>query len=268
MGNKQLAKFWTVAFALAWLLTIPPAVAQLGLIESSPIPAGLGVSIGIAPAIAAWVASRHDGQKDFWRSMFRRPSPFWTSVVAIALPPAMLAIAYGVSAFRGHPIKVELGTHLFVFGALWLLLAFTEEIGWRGFALPRLVEKYGYWSGSLILGIAWCIWHYPKLLSSPYLGTIAEAAPLIALFSIQIVISNFILCWLYLRSGGSVLSTTLFHASFNIVATSYFLAATDLVITGLLTLVAIAIAVFDNPSSLPLKVADCKPASDTSRTAA
>ena len=49
-----------------------------------------------------------------------------------------------------------------------LLLVFSgpigEEIGWRGFALPRLLEKYSALSASLILGSVWAIWHLPLIL--------------------------------------------------------------------------------------------------------
>lgn len=248
--NGKLGVFWSLAFALAWLLTIPPALAQLGMIERTPIPAGLGLLIGLAPALAAWAAARRGGQQDFWRSMFRHPSHWWLSVVAVLLPPALLGAAYGLSLYRGTVIELDLGPHLFAFAMLWLVLAFTEEVGWRAFAFPRLARKYGFWLGSLILGLVWCVWHYPRLLSSPHLGTFARAAPLIALFSLQIVISNFILCWLYVRSKKSVLVPTMFHASFNVVATAYFFAATDLVITGSLALVALAIAIFDKPRKL------------------
>jgi hypothetical protein len=50
---------------------------------------------------------------------------------------------------------------------------------------------------------------------------------------------------LYVRSDRSVLAATLFHASFNLVATAYFLAATDLIVTGLFLLLVLAVALFD-----------------------
>ena len=238
--------FWVLSFLLAWALTLPPALGALGVIERSPIPYGTTILIGFAPIIAAAVAAaRERSGRAYWRSLTRLPRPGWTAVLAVMLPPLLLAIAYVVRGAIGQPIQVAFDVQVAVMGLVWLVLAFGEESGWRGFALPRLVERHGFWLGSLILGIIWCVWHYPRLLGSPYLGSLSEALPLIGLFSVQIVISNFILCWLYFRSGRSVVVATLFHASFNVVATAYFLAATDPIVTGLLLLVVIAIAMFD-----------------------
>ncbi len=238
--------FWILSFAIAWALTIPPALAQLGLISSSPVPYGVTVLIGVAPIVAAAVAAAREGRGHaYWRSLARLPRPGWTALFASLLPPALLAIAYAVRAATGEPIRVALDAQVAMMGLLWLVLAFGEEAGWRGFALPRLVERHGFWLASLILGVVWCVWHYPRLLGSPYLGPLAEGLPLIGLFSVQIIIGNFILCWIYFRSGRSGVAATHYHTTVNFVETAYFLAATDLVITGLMALVVLRIAVFD-----------------------
>ena len=238
--------FWTLSFAIAWGLTVPPMLAQLRIIEGSPIPYGVTALIGLAPLIAAAVASARQGQaRTYWRSLARMPRPGWAAIVAALLPPAVLAIAYAVHAAQGSPIRVGFNMQVLVMGLLWLALAFGEEAGWRGFALPRLAQKHGFWLGSSILGVIWCVWHYPRLLGSPYLGSLSEALPLIGLFSVQIIAANFIICWLYYRGGRSVIAATLFHTSFNVVATAYFLAATDVIITALFVLIVIGIALFD-----------------------
>ena len=238
--------FWTLSFAIAWALTVPPALAQLGVTGTSIIPYGLAPLIGVAPLIAAAIAAAREGQgRAYWRSLARLPRPGAMALVAVGLPLVLLAITYGLRAAWGDPIRVLFDGQVAVMGLLWLVLAFGEEAGWRGFALPRLTQRHGFWLGSLILGVIWCVWHYPRLLGSPYLGSLAEALPLIGLFSLQIILSNFLLCWIYFRSGRSVLAATLFHASFNLVATAYFLAATDLVMTGLIALAVVAIALFD-----------------------
>ena len=238
--------FWALSFIIAWGLTIPPALAQLGVTASSPVPPGLAPLIGVAPIIAAAIAAaREGGGRAYWRSLARLPRPGWTAALALLLPPALLAIAYAVHAARGEPIRLHADMQVAVMGLAWLVLAFGEEAGWRGFALPRLVERHGFWVGALLLGVVWCVWHYPRLLGSPYLGSLDQALPLIGLFSIQVLLSNIVICWLYFRSGRSVIATTLFHTSFNIVATSYFLAATDLVVTAALGVGVLLIALFD-----------------------
>lgn len=238
--------FWLLSFALAWAITVPPAIAKLGLIEASPVPPGIGILIGVAPIMAAALVAAGEGWgRAYWRSLLRVPRPSWTALLALFLPPALLVVTYFIRSAVGEPIRVALDMQVVMFSLLWLALAFGEEAGWRGFALPRLTERHGFWLGSLILGVVWCVWHYPKLLGSPYLGPVSDALPLIGLFSIQIVISNFIISWIYFRSGRSVAAVTLYHASFNTVATTYFLAATDLVMTGLMAFTVVIIALVD-----------------------
>ncbi|MFN3960503.1 MAG: hypothetical protein ACK4NP_11375 [Parvularculaceae bacterium] len=53
----MLLLFWIIAFGVAWAITVPLALAQLGVIDASPVPAGLGNLIGLAPAIGAFVAA-------------------------------------------------------------------------------------------------------------------------------------------------------------------------------------------------------------------
>ncbi len=43
-----------------------------------------------------------------------------------------------------------------------------EEIGWRGFLLPRLVHQFGFGFGCLLSGCIWAVWHYPLLLGADY----------------------------------------------------------------------------------------------------
>jgi membrane protease YdiL (CAAX protease family) len=43
-----------------------------------------------------------------------------------------------------------------------------EEIGWRGFALPRLEQQWGPLGGTVILGLLWAAWHYPQYLMADW----------------------------------------------------------------------------------------------------
>lgn len=229
-----MAIFWTLSFALAWGLTVPTALAQLGLIDSSPIPAGLGNLIGFAPAIAALVAAAATGRLRVLGSRtLRWRAPASSYFLAILTPLAWLSGAFLLRDLLGlEPPAVSVGAQMLIFAAIWLLLAFGEEIGWRGFALPALNESLGFWRAATILGVVWAIWHYPKLLSSPFVESLEQAAPLILQFTVQIILANYFLCWLFLKSRLSVPMAALFHASFNVVATAYPLAGVDPYLTA------------------------------------
>lgn len=242
-----MAIFWILSFAIAWALTVPTALAQLGYIENSPIPAGPGNLIGLAPAIAAFVAAAFGGRlKNLTPRIFRFRAPLSSYFLALFIPVAWLAGAYLLRDQLGAAdIEISIGPELAAFAGLWIVLAFGEEIGWRGFALPKLNQQMGFWKAATLLGAVWAVWHYPKLLSSPFVHSLDQAAPLLLQFTLQIVLANYVLCWLFLRSNLSVVIASLFHAAFNVVATAYPLAGLDLYLTACVALSALLIFLFE-----------------------
>jgi membrane protease YdiL (CAAX protease family) len=83
-----------------------------------------------------------------------------------------------------------------------------EEIGWRGYVLPRLQVKYSALTSALILGVIWGVWHLPKFLT--HWNTIS-----FAWFMAHTVAASVLYAWLYNGTKGSLLLVTLFHASSN-----------------------------------------------------
>jgi hypothetical protein len=87
-----------------------------------------------------------------------------------------------------------------------------EEIGWRGYALPRLQARYGSLLASLIIGFTWGAWHLP-LFWLP--GNFHQTIPP-TLFLLQSVALAIIYTWLYNQTKGSLLIAHLFHAASNV----------------------------------------------------
>jgi membrane protease YdiL (CAAX protease family) len=87
-----------------------------------------------------------------------------------------------------------------------------EELGWRGYLLPRLQEKYNAVVSSLIVGVIWSCWHLPffYIPNSAFYGT-----PFIG-YMIQLTSLSFIFTWLY-NNSGSILACILYHAWMNFV---------------------------------------------------
>jgi membrane protease YdiL (CAAX protease family) len=86
-----------------------------------------------------------------------------------------------------------------------------EEVGWRGYALPRLSSRFGLGPASIILGIIWAAWHLP-LFFFPASDTLGQSFPL---YVLQVTAISVAMAWLYWRTGGSLLLVMLFHAAVN-----------------------------------------------------
>jgi membrane protease YdiL (CAAX protease family) len=86
-----------------------------------------------------------------------------------------------------------------------------EEVGWRGYALPRLAKRVGLGAASVLLGAIWAIWHLP-LFFLPGGGTEGQSFPI---YLLHVVAVSVAMAWLYWKTDGSLLLTMLMHASVN-----------------------------------------------------
>jgi membrane protease YdiL (CAAX protease family) len=86
-----------------------------------------------------------------------------------------------------------------------------EEIGWRGYALPRLAARFGLASASVLLGVVWALWHLP-LFFFREADTYHRS---FFLFLIQVTAFSVAMAWLWQRTGRSLLLIMVMHAAYN-----------------------------------------------------
>jgi uncharacterized protein len=93
-----------------------------------------------------------------------------------------------------------------------------EELGWRGFALPRLQQGRGALAATLLLGVVWAGWHLPAFFYLPNFRAMGLAgAPG---FALGVLAGAVLLTWLYNSTGGSLLAVILWHGMFNVFTAS------------------------------------------------
>ena len=86
-----------------------------------------------------------------------------------------------------------------------------EEVGWRGYALPRLAQRVGLGGASLVLGAVWAVWHLP-LFILPDSGSTGQSFPA---YLLQVMAMSVFLAFLYWKTDGSLLLVMLAHAAVN-----------------------------------------------------
>jgi membrane protease YdiL (CAAX protease family) len=140
-------------------------------------------------------------------------------------------------AFIGVPLVMTLGTILVPGGlaslqllgpgyVLTYLVTFVfvavlggplfEEIGWRGFALPRMQPLHGPLVGSIILGLLWALWHLPEFMVPTWAASSGGSSPLaIVKFVLFAIAATIILTWVFNNTKGSVLMAILVHGSID-----------------------------------------------------
>jgi hypothetical protein len=86
-----------------------------------------------------------------------------------------------------------------------------EELGWRGYALPRLAARFGLGGGSVLLGVLWAGWHLP-LFFVRGADTLGQSFPL---YLLQVTGLSVAMAWLFAHTRGSLLPVMLMHAAVN-----------------------------------------------------
>jgi CAAX protease family protein len=98
--------------------------------------------------------------------------------------------------------------------------ALGEEIGWRGFLVPHLAQRYSFTATALISGVIWSLWHYPVLLFADYNSGTAWWYGL-SCFTVMVISISFVFAWMRLKSG-SLWTGALLHASHNLFIQGFF----------------------------------------------
>jgi membrane protease YdiL (CAAX protease family) len=134
-------------------------------------------------------------------------------------PFAIALLAIGLYIGLGNPIP---GPHMpfeWIIGLFWLIVSVVvgatgEELGWRGFALPRLQSRFNALGSSLILGVFWGFWHLPIYLLLGLEEGQFDFLNFLSYIMLTVFIS-IIITWIVNNTNGSVLGAIIFHASFN-----------------------------------------------------
>ncbi len=116
------------------------------------------------------------------------------------------------AAWRGAP-------GMLIMTPLMAVLIAGEELGWRGFALERLLQTRGPVVASLIVGFLWGIWHLPAALDP---AMVLNKAPLwysVPIFTLGTVIFSFVYTWFWMNTRGSLLIACLFHGFYDMLDT-------------------------------------------------
>jgi uncharacterized protein len=92
--------------------------------------------------------------------------------------------------------------------------ALGEEVGWRGFLLPRLTTRFGFTLGCLASGATWAVWHYPAIIGAGY-GAGTSPVYELTCFTLMVIAMSFVMGWLRLKSK-SLWPCALLHASHNL----------------------------------------------------
>jgi uncharacterized protein len=217
--RQTLLLFCVLTIGLSFAATQLPLLGEIVPVVMVLIPALIALSL---TAMAdGWTGVRTLVSK----LGLSRLRPIWV-VAALALGLVLRLIVSMIALLLGLIPTIQLRqwspTQLAIFAVILFIFALPEELGWRGFALPKLLDRYSPLIAGLVIGVLWGSLHLALTLP----GMINAGAPplptLLGLIALSILAT-----WLYIRTNGNLLLTSLLHA-----AQSFFVIVNDGITVG------------------------------------
>jgi uncharacterized protein len=186
----------------------------------------VGLVYGLTPALAALIIvfarGRASGVKEWLGRLFvmRFPAAWWLIALAVPLLPQWSGVYLWSAAFD-EPLHFASITKWL---ASFLTLAFInglfslgEELGWRGFMLPRMLARHSWLKAALLTGLLWSVWHYPLWGQASYAlsGSVAHTLLALLLATLLATALSVIITAIFLRTRQSLIPTLLLHGAVN-----------------------------------------------------
>ena len=236
LARYPLISFFGMAYAFSWIVWAPWVLGEDGAnvlppalsVPSAAATARLLLAGGIlaGPTLSAFIMTattegregvrRLLGRLVLWRVGFR-----WYLFALIGVPLIMLlgTMVYSMSlpnlGALGGPSYLL--SYLASFAFVTLLGGpLLEEIGWRGFALPRMERLQGPLLASVILGVMWALWHLPEFLVPTWAASSGGGGIVgIASFTLTAITFTIVITWVFNNTRASVLLAILVHSSID-----------------------------------------------------
>jgi membrane protease YdiL (CAAX protease family) len=214
--RHPIISFFVIAFCFSWgydgavsiLVDPAPGILIRGVVRTwGPLIAAGVETVAINGNLRSWA-----GQVTKWRV-----KPRWY-LFAVGIP-LLWEDGLATSAVHlagGGPVAVLPSPwwhYVANFLVVLLLAGSLEEFGWRGFAQPRLQERYSALTASVVIGVLWALWHLPLF----YLHDVSAYDPsgYWTSYLPHLVFQSVVLAWLYNGTGGSLLFPMVAHATGN-----------------------------------------------------
>lgn len=242
---RQLALFYAIALLFSWTVWLPLAAGRWGWI--APQSAWLHLIGSLGPAVAAFIMA---ARAQWLPALLSALSPrrltragigfavmFPAAIGAAGLlaqslvlgaPPAWREIFESVEFPDFSPVALALSSLVFY--------GFGEEIGWRGYMLPRLLVRMSPFSAALWGTLPWALWHLPLLLSNPTYQALGVAG--LAGWLVSLLTGSLLMTWLFLGFGRSLIAVAVFHAVLDLAMVNPAVSSLGLNVMGALITLA------------------------------
>lgn len=214
--RRPVSSYFVLTFVISWLGAFLVASPHLSRHESLPQLTGVlmfpAMLFGpsLSGVLLTWLTDGSAGLRSLRSRLFfwRIPALWYLSLL---IPPVLVL---GVLLCLKIFVSAAYAPNRFLLGVLFGVPAgLLEEIGWSGYAFPKLSSRLSPFIASILLGLLWGLWHLPVI---NFLGAATPHGDdwlrFFLVFSAAMAAMRVLICWVYLNTR-SVLLTQLMHIS-------------------------------------------------------
>ncbi len=226
MRKYPLFSYFFLSYALSWIVSLPYVLSIWGVMPGN-YTLGLMLKQWVGPALAGIimtsVVTGKEGMRHLRQSCRQwRAGWQWYLFILLGVPALiLLGIVFQPGAlahFQSLPSRF-LVNYLVNFMIVFFAIGLPEEIGWRGFALPRMQPRYGPLRGTLLLGVLWAFWHLLFFLMPDHGGGPGTDPVAVlnyfSMFFLLVLAMSILFTWVYNHTRGSVFIAGLLHAAID-----------------------------------------------------
>ncbi len=222
--NRDVTIYFIATISMTWLFWIPYAILENGGLPDSipgPVLEILGASgpLVVATILVALREGKRGLRTLYGRLLRFRVRWYWW-LVALIVPflvhwvPVLIADSLGLVSAQydnfGGPFPVALLSLL-----PWFVLFSLEEVGWRGYALPKMQESRSALRSGILLGIGWGFWHAPLAFVPGAVPGAASVWVKIAAIFLFMIMMSLLWTWIFNNTRGSLIMANFFHVFIN-----------------------------------------------------
>ncbi len=239
LTKNPIVYFFLLSFLISWILWVPLLYGHFKFgwtnWEGNPwtnYKTLLGILGSLGPAISAiimtYLIDGNNGVKVLFKKVIQwRENILWWIIGFYLwwIICSLLAIVFNLKPLQDITLGfvfslINIPAMIFVIQLPLLIGMFGEELGWRGFALPKLLDKYDPIVSSIILALPWIFWHTPLAVFQDWRGNMPIENFLLN-YILLIFPLTLIFTWFFQKTKGSVLLVIIFHKSFNLTFNAY-----------------------------------------------
>lgn len=225
---RDVALFVGITYSYSWLVWW----GAIGVMKSSASLEGnfypflLIGSFGpsLAAIAATWALEGGSAVKQLLGKVFVFRFAIKYYLISLFLAPVVMSVVFFVGGMRtAEPDVTVLAYITLIISPLNGLFSIIggagpigEELGWRGYLLPRLVKRYSLWQTNIILGVVWALWHLPLIITFPTFRN-GIALPLyLLLYPLLAIVLSSIMAHIWKWTHGSIFMAIWYHSMVNV----------------------------------------------------